>query len=69
MALAQADVVSGTAIATKFIYYSFGCTGQNVSPAVMWKATGPGTQSIALPVIGIWAEISCFALGRDTLGH
>lgn len=44
------DVVSGKPIAAKFIYNGFGCTGQNVSPAVMWKNAPAGTRSFALMV-------------------
>ncbi len=44
------DVVSGKPIASRFIYNGFGCTGQNVSPAVMWKNAPAGTKSFALMV-------------------
>jgi len=44
------DISSGQSIAAKFIYQGFGCTGQNVSPAVMWKNAPPGTRSFALMV-------------------
>jgi len=44
------DVVAGQPIAAKFIYNGFGCTGQNVSPAVMWKNAPAGTKSFALMV-------------------
>src|SRR6478736_7923759 len=44
------DISSGPPIAAKFIYQGFGCTGQNVSPAVMWKNAPPGTRSFALMV-------------------
>jgi hypothetical protein len=44
------DVIAGKPIAAKFIYNGFGCTGQNVSPAVMWKNAPPGTRSFALMV-------------------
>jgi Raf kinase inhibitor-like YbhB/YbcL family protein len=44
------DVVSGKPIAAKFIYNGFGCTGQNVSPAVMWKNPPAGTKSFAVLV-------------------
>ena len=44
------DISSGQPIAAKFIYQGFGCTGQNVSPAVMWKNAPSGTRSFALMV-------------------
>jgi phosphatidylethanolamine-binding protein (PEBP) family uncharacterized protein len=44
------DIIPGKPIATKFIYNGFGCTGQNVSPAVMWKNAPAGTKSFALMV-------------------
>ena len=44
------DVLSGKPIAAKFIYNGFGCTGQNVSPAVMWKNAPAGTRSFAVLV-------------------
>ena len=44
------DVLSGKPIAAKFIYNGFGCTGQNVSPAVMWKNAPAGTKSFAVLV-------------------
>lgn len=42
------DVVSGKPIDTKFIFNGFGCTGQNVSPAIMWKNPPAGTKSFAV---------------------
>lgn len=44
------DVVPGQAIAGKYVYNGFGCTGQNVSPAVMWKNAPAGTRSFAVMV-------------------
>ena len=44
------DILSGQSISTKFIYQGFGCTGQNVSPAVMWKNAPAGTRSFAVMV-------------------
>lgn len=32
------------------VYSSFGCTGQNISPALEWKGAPKGTQSFALTV-------------------
>ena len=44
------DISSGQPIAAKFIYQGFGCTGQNVSPALMWKNAPPGARSFAVMV-------------------
>lgn len=44
------DIPSGRPIDTKFIYQGFGCTGQNVSPAVTWRDPPAGTKSFALLV-------------------
>jgi Raf kinase inhibitor-like YbhB/YbcL family protein len=44
------DITSGKPIAAKFIYQGFGCSGQNVSPAVMWRYAPAGTRSFALLV-------------------
>ena len=44
------DIPSGKPIEAKFIYQGFGCTGQNVSPAVAWKNAPAGTRSFAVMV-------------------
>lgn len=44
------DIPSGKPIDAKFIYGGFGCTGQNVSPAVTWRDAPAGTRSFALLV-------------------
>ena len=44
------DIPSGHPIAAKFIYRGFGCTGENVSPALMWKNAPPGARSFAVMV-------------------
>lgn len=44
------DIASGATISVKHVYDGFGCTGQNVSPAVMWKNAPAGTRSFALMV-------------------
>jgi hypothetical protein len=41
------DLASGT-FATQFILNGFGCTGGNVSPAVVWSNPPAGTQSFSL---------------------
>lgn len=44
------DIPSGKPIDAKFTYAGFGCSGQNVSPSVMWKNAPAGTKSFALLV-------------------
>src|SRR6185369_6442791 len=44
------DISAAQPIAGKFIYNGFGCSGQNVSPAVMWKNAPAGTKSFAVMV-------------------
>jgi len=41
--------VTGT-FGTKFILNGFGCTGQNVSPALVWSNIPAGTKSLSLQV-------------------
>lgn len=47
--LSSPDLASGT-FATKFILNGFGCTGQNVSPQLVWSNIPPGTKSLQLQV-------------------
>ena len=44
------DIPAGQTIDPKFTFQGFGCSGQNLSPAVAWKNPPPGTQSFALLV-------------------
>jgi Raf kinase inhibitor-like YbhB/YbcL family protein len=44
------DIPLGQSIAAKFIYQGFGCTGQNVSPAIIWKNAPADAKSFALMV-------------------
>jgi Raf kinase inhibitor-like YbhB/YbcL family protein len=44
------DISAAQPIASRFSYNGFGCSGQNVSPAVMWKNAPAGTKSFALMV-------------------
>jgi len=48
--LSSPDVPSHSIIANKFILNGFGCTGENVSPALQWKNAPPGTLSFSLQV-------------------
>ena len=46
-ALESPDLAAGT-IDTKFVLNGFGCTGNNVSPAVRWRNAPAGTKSFSL---------------------
>jgi Raf kinase inhibitor-like YbhB/YbcL family protein len=48
--LTSPDIASGKSIAMKHVYDSFGCSGQNLSPALEWKGAPAGTRSFALMV-------------------
>jgi Raf kinase inhibitor-like YbhB/YbcL family protein len=47
--LSSPDLVGGT-FSNKFILNGFGCTGENVSPALQWSNVPIGTKSLALQV-------------------
>ena len=49
-ALRSPDVSAGASIGDRFVFDGFGCTGQNVSPALEWRAAPAGTQSFAVTV-------------------
>ena len=44
------DVAAGKTIAQKFVFNGFGCSGDNVSPALNWKNAPAGTKSFAITV-------------------
>lgn len=46
--LTSADIAPGKPVAQKFIYHSFGCTGENVSPELSWSNPPEGTKSFAV---------------------
>ena len=48
--LTSPDVKAGGKIADKFVFNSFGCTGQNVSPALSWSGAPAGTKGYVLTV-------------------
>lgn len=48
-ALSSPDLASGT-FDNKFVLNGFGCSGQNVSPALEWRNPPAGTKSFALQV-------------------
>ena len=48
--LSSTDIGNGGAIAQSFAFNDFGCTGQNLSPALNWRDAPKGTQSLAVMV-------------------
>ncbi len=44
------DIAAGQAIAQRFAFKGFGCTGQNLSPALTWSNPPPGTKGFAVMV-------------------
>ena len=48
--LSSPDIAAGGTIANKFVYKGFGCSGENVSPALSWSGAPAGTRSFALLV-------------------
>ncbi len=49
-ALSSSDIAQGRTIAAAQVYNSFGCSGNNVSPALSWVNVPRGTRSFALLV-------------------
>ena len=47
--MSSPDLAGGT-FATKFILNGFGCTGQNISPRLVWTGVPAGTKSLHLQV-------------------
>jgi Raf kinase inhibitor-like YbhB/YbcL family protein len=50
MSLSSPDIKKNGTIGAEFVYKGFGCTGNNVSPALSWKGAPKGTKSFALTV-------------------
>ena len=48
--LTSPDIKPGSQIGDKFEFNSFGCTGQNVSPALSWSGAPAGTKGYVLTV-------------------
>ncbi len=48
--LGSPDVNERRPIPEKYVFNGFGCTGENVSPAVVWTSPPKGTKSFALTV-------------------
>lgn len=48
--LTSPDIAAGATIAPRFVFNSFGCTGDNVSPELRWQGAPAGTKSFAVTV-------------------
>jgi len=48
--LSSPDVAAGKTIDMNYVFNGFGCTGQNISPALNWKNAPAGTKSFAVMV-------------------
>ncbi len=48
--LRSPDVSEGSTLARAQVYSGYGCTGENLSPALTWSGAPAGTQSFALTV-------------------
>lgn len=48
--LKSTDVAANATMTTKQVFNGFGCTGQNVSPALSWTGAPVGTKSFAITV-------------------
>ena len=46
--LSSPDLPKGKPIGNKFVFNSFGCSGENASPALEWKGAPKNTRSFAL---------------------
>lgn len=50
MSLSSPDIENKGTIAMEQVFKGFGCTGENISPALSWKGAPKGTKSFALTV-------------------
>jgi Raf kinase inhibitor-like YbhB/YbcL family protein len=48
--LTSPTIKSGSFISKKYVYNGFGCTGQNLSPALKWKGAPKRTKSFAITI-------------------
>ena len=46
--LSSPDIKPGGMLPDKFVFNAFGCTGQNVSPALSWSGAPEGTKSFVV---------------------
>ena len=49
-ALTSADLAPGARVGERYVFNGFGCSGQNVSPALAWSGAPAGTKSFAVTV-------------------
>src|ERR1700722_15860546 len=50
MTLTSPDIKEGATIANEQVFKGFGCTGDNLSPALSWSGAPSGTKSLALTI-------------------
>jgi Raf kinase inhibitor-like YbhB/YbcL family protein len=50
LSLVSPDIGEGKTIPLDQLYNRFGCSGKNLSPALFWSGSPPGTQSFAIMV-------------------
>jgi Raf kinase inhibitor-like YbhB/YbcL family protein len=50
LALTSADFTDGQPLEMRHVYSGFGCTGENISPAIAWSGAPAGTRSYAVVV-------------------
>lgn len=76
--LGSSAFVDGSEIPLKFVFNSWGCEGENVSPPLEWSGAPEGTQSLALTVYdpkaptgsGFWHwVIFNLPAGRTSIGE
>jgi Raf kinase inhibitor-like YbhB/YbcL family protein len=48
--LSSPDIKPGSTLSNKYVFNSFGCTGQNTSPALTWSNPPAGTKSFVVTV-------------------
>src|SRR5579864_73804 len=50
LTLTSPDISQGATIANEQVFKGFGCTGNNISPALSWSGAPSGTKSFALSI-------------------
>lgn len=50
LSLTSTDINEGQMMAKTFEFQGFGCSGENLSPALSWSGLPKGTQSVAITV-------------------
>ena len=67
--LTSPDIAQGRKIGAAQIFNSFGCSGQNISPALSWSNAPKGTQSFALLVHDPDAPTGIYFVTHGVGGH